>query len=299
MTMNSNPFSSLSENHPFPKNLTSFIVTIPCVADTSSQRSSKAKPLNKRPPLTSEVILSLKHRTKPLPRKIVLNITAILRTHTNAVKPKKQQHTTEKLDRWNFRDPSVSLFKKETKTHHDTIVSSMIDMSFNPKQWESYLGGQCCDLINDVCYSDLLLLSILNSMMDTSIPSTAPEFGSEPKVSLSVWIQHILCRSQSPLICAFLALFYLNKLQKSYPHLRFTEVNVRRSYLAAFILASKFLQDQSYNNSSWAIIGFSHYSTDLINSMERELLSLLDWNLSVSTESLQQFLFPFIPSNTI
>ncbi|KAL0251378.1 hypothetical protein GEMRC1_000591 [Eukaryota sp. GEM-RC1] len=77
------------------------------------------------------------------------------------------------------------------------------------------------------------------------------------------------------------------------------EVNVRRLYLVAFMLAFKYLEDENYTNSSWSIIGFSHYSTDVLNAMESEMLSLLDWNLFVSTESLQQFLSPFAASITI
>ncbi|KAL0251654.1 hypothetical protein GEMRC1_000866 [Eukaryota sp. GEM-RC1] len=155
--------------------------------------------------------------------------------------------------------------------------------------------------ISDDCFYSVVSVAstILDSMLDAIPDSTPQYFSSEPKVSLSVWIKRLLSKSQSTLECAFLALFYLNKLQKSFPHLRFTEVNVRRLYLVAFMLAFKYLEDENYTNSSWSIIGFSHYSTDVLNAMESEMLSLLDWNLFVSTESLQQFLSPFAASITI
>lgn len=53
----------------------------------------------------------------------------------------------------------------------------------------------------------------------------------------------------------------------------------RRTFLAALILSSKFLQDRTYSNKAWSKI--SGLSVKELGEMERNLLKVLDWNLFV------------------
>ncbi|KAI1380265.1 hypothetical protein F4677DRAFT_406287 [Hypoxylon crocopeplum] len=74
-----------------------------------------------------------------------------------------------------------------------------------------------------------------------------------------------------------------------------------RIFLAALILAAKYLNDSSPKNKHWA--SYSHISTDSysfgfsrteVNLMEKQLLFLLDWELRITEEDLYRELDPFL-----
>eukprot|EP01135_Chromosphaera_perkinsii_P011262 Nk52_evm43s2367 gene=Nk52_evmTU43s2367 len=81
--------------------------------------------------------------------------------------------------------------------------------------------------------------------------------------------------------CLLLALFYLQKLKARFP---FTGQDGcgQRFFLAALLLAGKFLHDEAYNNNAWSkITGIPLKS---ISAMELEMLKGLKFNLYVSGE---------------
>ncbi|KAL0241816.1 hypothetical protein GEMRC1_007051 [Eukaryota sp. GEM-RC1] len=62
--------------------------------------------------LSVDMVFSMRRRAKPLPRMVVVNINAILREHTNAVKPCRQKkRPTENLDLWNFRNRATTIHR--------------------------------------------------------------------------------------------------------------------------------------------------------------------------------------------
>ncbi|KAL0215290.1 hypothetical protein P9112_007474 [Eukaryota sp. TZLM1-RC] len=132
--------------------------------------------------------------------------------------------------------------------------------------------------------------AILEQLLDVEDYTCDSSFGSEPTVSFPVWIRRIVSKSEASLECAFVALYYLSKIQAKFPQLRYSSTNAHRCFLVAFMLASKFCEDCTFQNPSWRIIGYSFYSLEILNAMEVEFIKLLDWNLHVSPNDLQGFL---------
>jgi len=68
-----------------------------------------------------------------------------------------------------------------------------------------------------------------------------------------------------------------------------------RVFLAILIVASKYLNDSSPRNKYWARFS-SVYSVNKVNLMERQLLTLLDYDLRVTEAELLLHLSPFLKS---
>ncbi|ORX94976.1 hypothetical protein K493DRAFT_198720, partial [Basidiobolus meristosporus CBS 931.73] len=58
-----------------------------------------------------------------------------------------------------------------------------------------------------------------------------------------------------------------------------------RVLVVALLTASKYVEDQSYNNQSWSEV--TGFEIDELNSMEREFLEELDWKLWISPEDYE------------
>ncbi|GIQ93013.1 cyclin PHO80-like protein, partial [Kipferlia bialata] len=66
--------------------------------------------------------------------------------------------------------------------------------------------------------------------------------------------------------------------------LRLTRNNVYRMLLVAVMVASKTLEDSTYRNCDWAIIGLRHYSCAALGRMELEMLVWLGFRTNVPRE---------------
>lgn len=118
------------------------------------------------------------------------------------------------------------------------------------------------------------------------------EDGSLP--SLEEFITQLVVSSNVQVPTLMSTLVYLNRLKsKLQPMARGLRCTTHRIFLAALILAAKYLNDSSPKNKHWA--NYSHISTDgsnfgfsrtEVNLMEKQLLFLLEWELRISEEDL-------------
>jgi hypothetical protein len=95
-------------------------------------------------------------------------------------------------------------------------------------------------------------------------------------------------------------LVYLNRLKsRLQPMAKGLRCTTHRIFLASLILAAKYLNDSSPKNKHWAnysVMGYSSFgfSRTEVNLMEKQLLSLLDWDLRITEEDLYRELDVFL-----
>lgn len=116
---------------------------------------------------------------------------------------------------------------------------------------------------------------------------------------LKTFIQETLRRSRTSYSTLQVALYYLIRVKHRVPKVDFTMEQPedspsmralqcgRRMFLAALILASKYLQDRNYSARAWSKI--SGLSTHEINLNEMTFLDAIGWRLHVSEPTFQRW----------
>ncbi|KAL9123859.1 MAG: hypothetical protein Q9217_006752 [Psora testacea] len=111
------------------------------------------------------------------------------------------------------------------------------------------------------------------------------------KMDLRYFIQEVLRRSKTSYSTLQVALYYLILLRSCLPNLDFTMEQPedsacsfslqcgRRMFIAALILASKYLQDRNFSANAWSKI--SGLSTWDLNVNEMAFLSVINWKLHI------------------
>ncbi|CAJ2504223.1 Uu.00g116170.m01.CDS01 [Anthostomella pinea] len=125
------------------------------------------------------------------------------------------------------------------------------------------------------------------------------ELGSKAVLPLRTFIQETLRRSRTSYSTLQVALYYLILIKPHVPSHDFTMEQPndgsankvlqcgRRMFLAALILASKYLQDRNYSARAWSKI--SGLATLEINQNEMTFLTAVEWNLHITDEIFQRW----------
>ncbi|KAH7037439.1 uncharacterized protein B0I36DRAFT_66175 [Microdochium trichocladiopsis] len=125
------------------------------------------------------------------------------------------------------------------------------------------------------------------------------ELGSKAVLPLRTFIQETLRRSRTSYSTLQVALYYLILIKPHVPTHDFTmeqpdDVHVnralqcgRRMFLAALILASKYLQDRNYSARAWSKI--SGLATNEINQNEMAFLLAVNWKLHITDAVFQRW----------
>lgn len=108
---------------------------------------------------------------------------------------------------------------------------------------------------------------------------------------LAYFIAYALYRTRLPVVVSYHALIILKRLKERYPAARGSSGH--RLFIAAYMLASKMVCDDSYNNKSWTIVCQGLLSLREVNQMERELLGYLALNINATAEQLTDFATEF------
>ncbi len=103
-------------------------------------------------------------------------------------------------------------------------------------------------------------------------------------IGLSAFVQQVLARSQATCSTLHAALYYLILIQTCIPKGYSTLEQLcmkcgRRMFLAALIIAFKYLHDSSFSASSWSKI--SGLRICEINASERAFLAAANWKLHI------------------
>ncbi|PKI85929.1 hypothetical protein MVES_000168 [Malassezia vespertilionis] len=131
----------------------------------------------------------------------------------------------------------------------------------------------------------MCLFSCSQNSMATTADTAIHKQPCTPR--LAHFVAYALYRTRLPMTVVYTALLLLLRLKTRYPVARGSSGH--RLFISAFMLATKMLCDDSYNNKSWAIVGQGLFTLVEINQMERELLGYLDLKLDVAPGELAQF----------
>ncbi|CAN3375727.1 hypothetical protein DIURU_003842 [Diutina rugosa] len=118
---------------------------------------------------------------------------------------------------------------------------------------------------------------------------------SKHTVSLTTFIKRLIAYSnvQTPTLMA--TLIYLNKLRNLLPaNAVGMETTRHRIFLAALILSAKSLNDSSPLNKHWTNYTDGLLSLQQVNMAERELIALLNWDITINEDELVAALQPFL-----
>ncbi|KAF4966468.1 hypothetical protein FSARC_5851 [Fusarium sarcochroum] len=125
------------------------------------------------------------------------------------------------------------------------------------------------------------------------------ELGSKAVLPLRTFIQETLRRSRTSYSTLQVALYYLILIKPHVPKHNFTMEQPedrhadralqcgRRMFLAALILASKYLQDRNYSARAWSKI--SGLNTQEINQNEIAFLLAVNWKMHIADEVFQRW----------
>jgi len=148
---------------------------------------------------------------------------------------------------------------------------------------------------------------VLKSDSQPTPPTTPPadqtvqSTSEAPLPSVEQFIQSLVDRSSVQVPTLMTSLVYLHRLQQRLPpQAKGMRCTTHRIFLAALILAAKNLNDSSPKNKHWArytaVKGYEGFGFSLVevNLMEKQLLDLLTWDLTVREEDLYSTLEPFL-----
>ncbi|KAK2957330.1 hypothetical protein BLNAU_7708 [Blattamonas nauphoetae] len=121
--------------------------------------------------------------------------------------------------------------------------------------------------------------------------TTPLAFQNEPSsIPLSLWVEQIQGISRVSNINMLFALVYLSRLIQQYPSLPVCSLNIHRLFLVSVMTASKFLDDVTFKNKDWAVVGRRVFTLHQLQAMEIEFLRFLHFSLYVSTADVAYFL---------
>ncbi|KAK2952185.1 hypothetical protein BLNAU_12888 [Blattamonas nauphoetae] len=116
------------------------------------------------------------------------------------------------------------------------------------------------------------------------------EFHTEPNsVTLFRWVYHIYKMSKISPSGIILTCILLEQIHSAFPSLHFSNLNIRRLFLIGAMVIAKVYEDVTYCNKDWVVIGDHSFTLRQINQMERELLTVLKFYISISVEEYDRF----------
>ncbi|RFU74923.1 g1 s-specific cyclin pcl5 [Trichoderma arundinaceum] len=140
---------------------------------------------------------------------------------------------------------------------------------------------------------------IVEAIWPLSSAPCRPEPGNRTVLPLRTFIQETLRRSRTSYSTLQVALYYLILIKPHVPKRSFTVEQYedryadralqcgRRMFLAALILASKYLQDRNYSARAWSKI--SGLNVQEINQNEVAFLLAVNWKLHITDEVFQRW----------
>ncbi|ORZ25716.1 cyclin-domain-containing protein [Absidia repens] len=144
----------------------------------------------------------------------------------------------------------------------------------------NYLSHMIADMLGRlITHNDLIPLTPANL---TRFHSRIP-----PNITLSDYLRRIIKFTSIEKSCLLIILIYIDRVCERHSHFTISSLTVHRFLITAVTLSSKALSDSYCTNSHYARIG--GISTQELNALELEFLTLIDWRLTSTGVVLQQY----------
>ncbi|WFD32603.1 ABC-type xenobiotic transporter [Malassezia sp. CBS 17886] len=133
--------------------------------------------------------------------------------------------------------------------------------------------------------AERMMMSLFSCARDSMAATPDARSVSSPDAPrLAHFVAYALYRTRLPMIVTYYAFVLLRRLKQRFPVARGSSGH--RLFISAFMLATKMVCDDAYNNKSWTIVGQGLFSLQEVNQMERELLGYLGLAVNVTREEL-------------
>ena len=109
-----------------------------------------------------------------------------------------------------------------------------------------------------------------------------------PDVTILAYLERIRKYANCSDCCFIVALIYIDRIIEK-RNVILTQLNIHRLLLTCVLLAAKFVDDLFYNNAFYAKLG--GITTNELNSLEIELLKLINFSLSVNRDSYDHYCY--------
>ena len=129
-------------------------------------------------------------------------------------------------------------------------------------------------------------------------PANLTRFHSRapPAITVSDYLRRIVRYTSIEKACLLILLIYIDRVCELHKAFTITSLTVHRFIIAAVTVSSKAICDSYCTNSHYARVG--GISTQELNTLELEFLSLIDWQLICSGETLQQYYANLVKQNS-
>ncbi|KAJ3508313.1 hypothetical protein NMY22_g16655 [Coprinellus aureogranulatus] len=114
-----------------------------------------------------------------------------------------------------------------------------------------------------------------------------PKPGTQPQTPLARFIAYVTHRTDYPQCVLFAALVLLQRLKFRCPAAK--GPCGHRLFISTFMIASKFLCDDSYSIKAWCEAAQWMYSVPMLKRMERDICRFLGWDVAVNSRILTDF----------
>jgi len=108
-----------------------------------------------------------------------------------------------------------------------------------------------------------------------------------PAIAVKEYLLRVVKYANCSESCYILALIYIDRLTEKRPGFVINSLNIHRLLITSIMVAAKFFDDFYFYNNDYAKIG--GISTKEINSLEAELLVLLNFELFVSEDTFSHY----------
>lgn len=162
-----------------------------------------------------------------------------------------------------------------TPCAHDLVQAAKVDAD-DVTAFFLFLADMLGRLIS---HNDLIPLTSRNL---TRFHSRTP-----PSISLHDYLRRIVKYACVEKACLLVLLIYIDRVCELHPEFTISSLTVHRFLITAVTVSSKALCDSYCTNTHYAKVG--GISTHELNALELELLKLIDWNLTSSGPTLQQY----------